>query len=341
MNWNAVNELIELGYISKQKHPAADLYIYNYTAQTQYEWKWCEETEVCRGLIADADGRIVARPFRKFFSYEQLNGNLPSEPFEVYEKMDGSLGIMYFVGDEPAIATRGSFISDQAKWATNLIRHYADVVNFNPEYTYLFEIIYKDNRIVVDYGDMQDLVLLAIVDTATGKELPLPAPDYWADFGPPIVTRHDGFHSVEELRAVSDSNREGFVLRYESGFRVKIKLEEYKRLHKLLTGLNARHIWEMLVENQPLQPLYERVPDEFYKWVQDTERDLRAGYHLIESEAKRLFKDLGNRKDNAMYYQSCPHSHVLFSMLDGKDYSNYIWKQLRPVAALPFREDEA
>lgn len=340
MNWDRIKELVAEGYINCQRHPTADLYIYNYSQKTQWEWKWEEETEVCRGLIADGENNIHSRPFRKFFSYEQLNGAIPDEPFQVFEKMDGSLGVTYWVDGQIHLATRGSFVSDQAQIGTRILQYYASIVAFNPAYTYLFEIISPNNRIVVDYGDTEDLILLAIIETATGKEIELPEPDYWAFLGPPIVTRHDGFHSVEDMKAISDSNREGFVLKFASGFRVKIKLDEYKRLHKLLTGLNARHIWEMLREGQDMVPLYERVPDEFYKWVQDTESGLKSQYGAIEAEARGNFKDLGERKTNALYYQTCPHSFILFSMLDGKDYSHYIWDQLRPAHSLPFREDE-
>ena len=95
--------------------------------------------------------------------------HLPNEPFEVYEKLDGSLGILYWLGDEPYIATRGSFESPQAQIATELLRAY-DLSGLDRRRTYLFEIIYPENRIVVNYDDRRELVLLAIIDTATGRE---------------------------------------------------------------------------------------------------------------------------------------------------------------------------
>ena len=38
-----------------------------------------------------------------------------------------------------------------------------------PGKTYLFEIIYPENRIVVDYGDYKGLVLIDVIDNETGK----------------------------------------------------------------------------------------------------------------------------------------------------------------------------
>jgi RNA ligase len=95
LNWDNVEEQVRGGYISKQRHPSAPLTIYNYTHKCQYDWKWTPEALTCRGLIVADSGEIVARPFPKFFSVEQLNGQTPAEPFEVYEKLDGSLGVLY------------------------------------------------------------------------------------------------------------------------------------------------------------------------------------------------------------------------------------------------------
>jgi len=167
---------IEEGYISKKKHPTFDLWIYNYTNKTQYDWHWDGVTNKCRGLILDDNGCLVAKGFDKFFTYDQIinMGNehtIPTdEHFDIYEKVDGSLGIMYFWDDVNYIATRGSFESDMAYEATKMIRDRYNHIVFYPEYTYMFEIIYPENRIVVDYGDVRKLVLLAVYDNNTGEE---------------------------------------------------------------------------------------------------------------------------------------------------------------------------
>ena len=115
------------GYVNVNKHPEFDLWIYNYSKSTQYEWRWNDITKKCRGLILDANGRMVAKGFDKFFTDEQLvsagEGHLipTDEPFRVYDKVDGSLGIMYFHEDMPYIATRGSFISEMADEATSML----------------------------------------------------------------------------------------------------------------------------------------------------------------------------------------------------------------------------
>lgn len=336
MDWQKVEEQVQAGYIAKQRHRMAPLTIYNYTHKCQYDWYWTPETMACRGLIVADDGQIVARPFPKFFSIEQLDGNLPSGPFEVYDKLDGSLGVLYFdpgKSGAPMIATRGSFTSPQAQFATNKLRTEYHWIDLNPARTYLFEIIYPENRIVVDYGEMEDIILLAVIDTATGKDLPL---EY---IGFETVKRYDGIVDFAELAALEDPNKEGFVVRFiESGQRVKMKFAEYKRLHRLLTGLSARGIWEAMQAPEGLQPIIDRVPDEFYAWVRTVEEQLKAEYAAIEDRCKEDFKDLGDRKTTALYFKTCPHPAILFNMLDGKNYAPLIWKAIHPEASRPFKE---
>jgi RNA ligase len=60
---------------------------------------------------------------------------------------------------------------------------------------------------------------------------------------------------------------EGFVIRFESGFRVKLKFTEYVRLHKILTNFTSRDIWESLREKRKIEEILDNVPDEFYQWV--------------------------------------------------------------------------
>jgi len=334
MDKNILNQMIAEKYVKVQKHPTQELYIYNYTAKAQYENIWNECTLNCRGLILDADGEILARPFPKFFNMgEREDEVIPNEPFEVYEKMDGSLGILYWLDGEACIATRGSFQSEQSVRATQMLHtSYADTIpKLDKSLTYLFEIIYPENRIVVDYGKREDLVLLGIVHTKTGEELPL------QDVGFPIVKRYDGVQDLSELQALEEDNKEGFVVRFESGYRLKVKFEEYVRIHRIVTQVSSVNIWEYLKTGQAMTELLERVPDEFYDWVKATKEQLEANYQDIENQAKVDFKTLATRKDTAMYFKTCQYPQVMFAMLDGKPYDQIIWKMLRPEYERPFK----
>lgn len=331
--------LAEEGYLQITPHTQLPLLIHNYTAKAQYDRFWTPETLAARGLITDLEGKVLARPFGKFFNLDEhisLLGALPNEAFEVYEKLDGSLGVLYVWEGKPYIATRGSFHSTQADRANRILRTRYGHLEFDPRITYLFEIIYPENRIVVDYRGMEDLVLLAMTETATGREVPFSqAPAM------PLVKRYDGYTDLEALRAIQEDNREGFVIRFEGGLRVKLKFEEYVRLHRVMTGMTARTVWEHLRTGQDLGPFLEMVPDEFYKWVRGVEKELREAYAAIEAQAQAEFKTFPTRKEAAEYFLTqCSRPAILFKMLDGKAYSDIIWQDIRPEHRPAFLEEE-
>jgi len=155
------------------------MWIWNYTPVCQFDNIWDEYTTVCRGLITNQHGEILYRPFPKFFNLgqreETMLANLPAEIPQFREKLDGSLGIIYELDGLVHVATRGSFVSEQAQWATKWIQLQMRIKpeSFLPRHTYLGEIIYPGNRIVVDYKGLSELVLLAVIDTETGLDMRL------------------------------------------------------------------------------------------------------------------------------------------------------------------------
>ncbi len=371
-------EYEKAGKLRVQKHPDRDLFIANYTEQVQFKRLWDDLTMMCRGLIFRPDGTIVARPFRKFFNLgegwepETPAPPPPNLPFTVTEKMDGSLGILYpvYVDDHPIpyyqVASRGSFTSEQAQRANNILaRTYGrysayDPLKqgpmFKPGHTYLFEIIYPENRIVVDYGNAEELVLLAIIDNETGDDIDLTEEPWLADYFR-FVRRYENVSGIEDLMREYESNDnfEGFVVRYSNGLRLKVKLPEYLRLHKLVTGINSRRIWEVLAAGQSLDPFLDRVPDEFYEWV-TRERDLLVSkqqrlvqdatdiFNAIQAELAPLRSQLhdcsmetslrvGRELRKQFALRATPHkqlSSLLFCLLDGGDVNALSWKQVRP-----------
>lgn len=342
MDWNKVDELVAGGYISVRKHPTAGLFIYNYTQKAQWDGHWTPETKACRGLITDGNRKIVARPFAKFFNIEQ-HDSLPNEAFDVYEKLDGSLGIIYHLHGKPQVATRGSFDSPQAQEANKILAEKYGHINFDPSLTYLVEILYPENRIVVNYGQRRELVLLAVIDTATGYELNDIDQLECVVYGKlPVVQWSPGKHGVDGLaylRGMEKPNEEGFVIRFQSGLRVKLKFAEYKRLHKILTGVNERHIWEHLRAGT-FDAMIERVPDEFMSWAKSVADVLLERYEAVVSTCKADFKVLDSRKDTALYFKTRKYPSILFAMLDERDWMDMAWRVVEPPPGTTFKVEE-
>lgn len=335
-------EMIDEGMVKQTEHPEIGrLKILNYTPAAQYSKTWNEVTRQCRGLIYDSlTMEVLARPFEKFFNVGE-HESLPNEPFRVFEKMDGSLGILYPTGTGWAIATRGSFASEQAIWATHLLRtRYPD---FAPDhgYTYLFEIIYPDNRIVVDYDGMEDLVLLDVVEIKTGKQA---VDREWFAWSGPWVDEHE-YDSLSEMVALERPNHEGFVLVYQSGLRVKVKHEEYVAMHGIVTNTSSRTIWELLSTGKGLDDILAFVPDEFADWVRSVAADLLQEFGDTFFHAHELFRTVtqtlpsGDRKAFAQAVQPFSNKALLFRILDDRPIADIIWKMIKPERTLPFRVD--
>lgn len=338
------------GFIRVQTHPDyPNLSIANYTEKAQFDKHWNAATLNSRGLIYDSETwEVLARPFPKFFNYQEHDPRLFSLESEVTvtDKMDGSLGILFFYDDQPHIATRGSFASEQAQHATALFRErYPD---FKPGegYTALFEIIYPENRIVLNYKGMDDLVLLGSVYNQTGISF---GPKYVATRGwkgpKTKVFKYSTFR--EALEAKPRKNAEGLVVTFTDSKRmVKLKQEDYVILHKTITGLNERTVWEALGEGKTIEDICALLPDEFHQWVSDIahwlwgEQDVEvlSAQSRFAYMVKRLheeYPDGWGRKEFAALAMEHPRASLLFMLLDGKEIHSTVWKSLKPGLDTP------
>lgn len=365
MPLNVLRERIREGYVRTRKHPAdEELMILNYTEKAQYERVWDEVTTQCRGLIIQAsphphlgvfdEALVVARPWPKFFNWGEIDGaseEVLDAPAMVQDKMDGSLGILYSDPEAQwSISTRGSFESEQAIHATAVWRRfYEDYWAPRPGYTYLFEIVYPDNRIVLDYGTTDDLFLLDILETATGRSVLLAGEQTNHGF-PGRTTSYFFAESLREALTMGPRpNAEGLVVTLrETGAKIKIKQEDYVRLHKLVTGLNERAVWEHLsTHDGSFLDLLAAVPDEFHRWVETTAAGLLDRFEDVQSDAWATYHNIlrsmphegpeslswghDERKMFAGLARECEGlTPFLFQMLDGRDISAAIWKSLRP-----------
>lgn len=337
-------DMIAEGFIRERLHPTLPLKIYNYSERAQYEHVWTNETRSCRGLIVGLDGTVLARPWKKFFNYgeyEQGKIQAPplnlSAPVQVTDKMDGSLGVLYRTPGGGAIATRGSFISEQAVHASQIYQeryegHWAPRAGF----TYLFEIIYPENRIVLDYAGLDDLVLLGAVEIETGMPVGPDLLDEWPGARTQVFDYPTLTHA---LAAEPRTNAEGLVVRFRgTSTMVKIKQDDYVALHRLVTGLNERVVWEHLSNSGSVLSLVESIPDEFHAWVDEKAAALQRKHDQIASESQIIYefilRDLGEGFERRTFAERAAHYSAerpfLFNLLDGKNPSSGIWKTLKP-----------
>lgn len=272
-------------YEKRGEGELSSLRLYCYSDECVYSRLWSPITLIARGLILDISSReVVATPFPKFFNHGELLeerslglGTVPDLPFETFEKMDGSLIILYYYAGRWRCATKGSLYSEQAVWAETWLNKFS-ILRLNElskDCTYLSEAIYPSNRIVVNYGDKNSLELLGAYkpdghEFSYDELLTVGEKMKWN-----VVSRYE-YNSISELLAkacVLDSNSEGWVLRFSDGFRLKIKGEEYCRIHRLVSNLTPLTVWRVMLEDPHLmtaeggtvlKEMRQSLPEEFW-----------------------------------------------------------------------------
>jgi RNA ligase len=335
---DGVRNFKPLGDVAAIEHEG--LVLLNYTPAAQYNRRWNYLERVSRGLILDGTtGEVVARPFDKFFNW----GEVPYEPapethiVSISEKMDGSLGILYRHKGEFCVATRTRFVGTQARWATEFLRGHYDLSALPSHWTLLFEIIYPENRIVVDYGAREDLVLLAARDRHTGEYMPRNTFKHFArgfGFSTPYDYSDLAYAGTENLLNAAESlsvNREGFVIAMSDGTRWKIKGSQYVQLHKLLSTTTFHTVLEAMQAGN-FDQLLRMIPDEWrgqlWQWHRQIEQEVRAIKAYVEHDMHRA--PTKDRKLFAQWVQNnVPRNRhaYMFAAVDGKPIAPMILKR--------------
>jgi RNA ligase len=363
-NRGLLTSMLDSGYIRKQEHPTEPLWIFNYTEKATFDRVWNTATKACRGLIVDyTDYTVVARGMQKFFNHNEPDAPKidPHEAVYVTDKMDGSLGIRYWQPRDKrwAIATRGSFMSDQAVHATAKLdeilngHHQLNVEDIGV--TRLYEIIYPGNRIVLDYGNKDTLACIGAVHNATGEYLPI------TPMNRPIILE-SGFDAAEifplatfaEVLALPDrKNAEGVVILTATPPQrmVKVKYSAYVAMHRTISHLSAKVIWERAASGETLDQLKWGMPEELWDFIETTYEDLatehaqymRAATTTHSMILKYLDESYGQygwgRKEYATAAVKYTYRDLLFLLLDERDIGPVVWKKIKPEGdGRPFRQ---
>jgi RNA ligase len=347
-DFEQLDRLSKEGFLRKVTSPCGKLFLYNYTDKCTYEKKWNKHTLNSRGTVYKVEtGEVVARAFPKFFNFGELavskqRNILKQERFEVYEKMDGSLGIVYFYEGEWRVNTRGSFTSDQAIKAKEILNNKYDMSKLMEGFVYLVEIIYPENRIIVDYGNEEKLTILAAY--LYNVEVPFHTL-FHSPFDVPTVYGFDSVDHIIRTQEKLGKMEEGFVVRFEGGERVKFKSAEYLKVARLLSDMTPLNFWKSMKGGIVQQEILEEIPEEFRpeadrikfelenvynktmtEIVMDYEYAIKSigGLYDLDDDRKRLGLFL---KENGSELQ---HSGAMFGMLLKGDVDKYIMKSIRP-----------
>lgn len=215
--------------------------------------KWDESNKHYRSvIIRKSDGRVISRGFSRFCNW----GETPTfEPwnteweFEVRVKIDGSLILASYHKNELILRTRNTFdcrIHETGEEFAGLLEKYSDVFNNafinSEEYTILLEHTTPNRIIVIRESDEPELVLLGIIENATGVLVSQATCDRLATgWG---IGRPKKFHYSSVQECLDDvklwRDKEGVVLYHEPTQTLKkAKADLYLKYHKIRSGFNS------------------------------------------------------------------------------------------------------
>ena len=245
----------------------------------------------------------------------------------MFEKIDGSLVIMFHYENYLIFCTRGSFISEQAAKAQEIFRAKYKHITINKECTYCFEVIYPENKIVVNYEDLEDLFLISITHTSSGKEINIDT---------------TGFKTVNKVDKTSihafkigfeEANMEGYVVKYTKGLtnslRVKYKFNTYVEKHKR-KSMSVTEIKRSMKNMESIN--LDNIPDECYEGVKKIKTQMEEQFKhqksKIENQYLKITSQNSSPKDVIEAIKQSEHSSILFAIHRKKPYNMLVWKSL-------------
>jgi len=326
-----------------------NLALFNYLPTVVFDNAWNDFNLQCRGIIINLkEQKIIAHPFDKFFNLnerpETMIDNLPLDlPYEISVKEDGSLGTAFYDEDGAiSFATRGAFESDQAVKAIQIAKkYYWDALGKIDlsRYTLIFEVIYPQNRIVVNYGDREDIILTGIRDLTTNETMSYrETVEFAKEYGLAHIQLNE--LTFEDLLSMvneeSSEIREGWVVRFANGLYVKIKTEQYREIHRLIAGLTKKNIVlkYQTSDAEQWRNYLINIPEEFRQEVEEIAAEYQKRYDALLDDIQRKYNSIPSfdvQKDFALYAQAnfdrSFHS-FFYSIRAGKDITKAMHKRV-------------
>ena len=214
-----------------------------------------------RGIIFDMEGKIIRRPYHKFFNvgeraetaFDQID---VSASHVILDKLDGSMIAPFVVNGKIIWGTRmgGTEVSDQV----DLFLAAVDKDEIYSKFAYcmiemgktpIFEWTSNTQKIVLDYPTPK-LILTGIRDMVTGVYAPH---NTLVDLGQvwkiPVVNVIGGSFCEDFMQFAKNLQFvEGFVIRFANGHMYKIKCDWYCTLHRVKSDINyERGVLELLL----------------------------------------------------------------------------------------------
>ena len=277
---------------------------------------WDGFLQSCRSITIDVkDEIILTSPFDKFFNIGELESTSwdvvkelmkKASNIEFSNKLDGSICITRYVNGNFFVTTSGSLDPKEEK--STVLRDVKDMflseqcnnlrqmVKSFPEYTFMFEYIAVNNRIVVKYSkEDEGLYLIGMRNIYDGtsfsyKDLRTIA----SDFNTKVTSVFNGTldEVMEQIKTKTSDEMEGFVINID-GHLFKLKTDDYVKIHKIISRLSSPNVLIKAIADGIYDDLLSKIPDTFKP--------------VVKKMAKIIFEyEEHNQKLTEEYYHIAP-----------------------------------
>jgi hypothetical protein len=275
----------------------------------------------CRSLVIDLKNEIIVlSPFKKFQNVGEIEANSienitkeiqNAKSVEITDKLDGSMQSYRFVPEYESVTMSGSqAINMSNSWRLQdgysmLIsnENYFNMVKTYWEYTFIFEYIsLKDAHVVCYTAEQEGLYLIGMRNVYTGSQLSYKEViDIANEYNVKTTTLFNKtFDEVlADTKIYKSNEKEGYVINID-GRLVKIKVEDYLQIHKVLSKISSINLIIKSIADDQYDDLIAKIPNSYrdrvekisklvFKYSKDMNRTVEEYYSQAPKTDRKEF----------------------------------------------------
>lgn len=296
---NNINDVIP--YIKDKKefkvknHGKYQSIDYVYATKDSFDSPLAQE---CRGIKFDSDNQVLARPFHKFFNRGERDDERKdfSKP-RLLEKYDGCLVHTALLEGQARLMTIGGITDYSLKaeeWFNPFFMNKEELKHF----TFIFEFLGYHCG-VIRY-DKPALILLAVRNNISGYYLDI---EKYKDIATKYNVSFPREYFTSDLAHVKDwVDKEGIVLVWPDGYRMKVKSDDYVLKHRTKDSLTEeKNVLELVIRGE-IDDLASLVSQREFSALKNYQDKVERNLDEIESHIKGLYDKVKDwpRKDIAI-----------------------------------------
>lgn len=290
----------------------------------------------------------VSHPFDKFFNFGEVYADtIDWNTASIQEKVDGSLIKFWWHANKWHISTNGlvdaveanveSLVDNNLTFYDLVLRaideNYGRVefmTSLDKNYTYMFELVAKENKLVVSY-DKTALYFLGRRDKRTDKEVNPDEDEQAKFFKMPRRFKFASLNDTIKFAETLDISQEGFVVCDANFNRIKIKGAAYlDAFHFRGNGLTKKKIIEAILHNT-IDDMSAYFP-EFHQEISQITVDFLATAKMLDVIFENIPENImTSRKDIALYVQNFPkiiQGFIFYKLDNNGDGYSYMKERL-------------